>query len=218
METETRSLLKSNTCTIGDQSYGEAEATVTPNHGHIFKPGQHPVDNANAMARPKVQYFTGHRTTNTFRIVSARPPVILETVNKVGRTTGWTQGIIKPATMKLMRLTKDPTCPGGFVGNSAKTRDTDSTFSECLSYTSFAALSGDSGSPVFALDPPNSTNAILVGVLFGQTETKGVFIPIDRIYAETLKAGYDWNPSFQQFRPIPAPMSLTQETTPRPRR
>lgn len=201
-------------CTIGDHSYGQLTTAVTPNHGHIFKPGTAHINNTTAKAWPKVQYFTGDRATDRFTIVAARPPVDGETVNKVGRTTGWTQGIITAPTMILRDQPKDKTCPGGYVGTENKRLRGELNFVECLSYAIFTALSGDSGSPVFVLDRLTTNGAILVGVSYGQYGTHGVFIPIDRIYAESLRNGYDWDSSLQQLRPIPAPTGLTHERIP----
>ena len=56
-----------------------------------------------------------------------------------------------------------------------------------------------------------------MGVVYGVGDNsnerifdEGVFIPIDRIYAESLKQGYDWAPA--SLRPVPAPLGIDEET------
>ena len=84
-------------------------------------------------------------------------------------------------------------------------------YTECQSYTLMAVASGDSGSPVFSR-MPGTDDVVLVGVLFAETEDRGIFIPIDRVYAEALKQGYGWSPSaplsMQVIRPIPSPVGM----------
>ena len=195
-------------CTIGDQSYGEKVSGVagfTLDHGYIFKPGGAPIAYAEALRRPKIQYFTGVASTTRFRIDSARPPYELEMLHKVGRTTGWTSGIIN-AVIDFPAWTKDPTCPGGLLSVGDNKRDK-SGYVECKSYAQFATARGDSGSPVFSRIG-TTDSVVLVGVLYAKTNFKGIFIPIDRVYAEALKQGYDWSTSQQQLRPIPAPVYI----------
>ena len=210
MQTATTTATQAD-CTIGDQSYGEASSPVALAHGYIFKPGSDPIPNDEALARPKIQYFTGDRSTNRFRIISARPPADGETVHKVGRTTGWTSGeVMAPMGLDVDVDDKDPTCPGGFVDIGFNTRD-GGGYTECQSYTLMAVASGDSGSPVFSR-MPGTDDVVLVGVLFAETEDRGIFIPIDRVYAEALKQGYGWSPSaplsMQVIRPIPSPVGM----------
>ena len=209
LDTSTTSTEAMN-CTIGDQSYGEevAAAGATFDHGFIFKPGSGSIANSDALHRPKIQYFTGVASTTRFRIDSARPPYDTEMVHKVGRTTGWTSGkISRPSGLTIRE--EDPTCPGGYVDAGFNTRkDGDDTYTECQSYTVMAVARGDSGSPVFSRIG-TTDDVVLVGVLFSQTEDKGIFIPIDRVYAESLKQGFDWDTSQQQLRPIPAPIGIT---------
>ena len=195
-------------CTIGDQSYGK-EHVPTSRHsyddGYIFKPGSDPIANNEAMERPKVQYYGGDPATDRFQILGARPPLNNETVHKVGRTTGWTSGRVD---FMLAQGTggMDPTCTGGRLGFADNGRpSTGDGYIECESYAEFGAAGGDSGSPVFARF--SGTDYVhLVGVLYAQVRDQGIFIPIDRIYAESLRQGYDWEPSW--LRPIPAPSDI----------
>ena len=198
-------------CTIGDQSYGEEYVPMTPHaydNGYIFKSGSDPIANDDATRSPRVEYYSGDPATDRFLITSARPPVDGETLHKVGRTTGWTSGMIDRANaLRVDPL--DPTCPGSPVGVADNENfEEKNVYIECLSYTSMATVAGDSGSPVFAR-LGSSDYVHLVGVLYGQLADKGVFVPIDRIYAESLRQGFDWDPWW--LRPIPAPSDLDQE-------
>ena len=182
-------------CTIGDQSYGEKPSSsgATFRTGYIFKPSNGPIGSDFALPKPKIQYFTGSASTDRFHIVATRAPKKLEEVYKVGRTTGWTKGRVREGT--------DPTCPGGMVGTGDNRRGVDE-YIECLSYVNgLATAGGDSGSPVFSKQGA-SDDVILLGVLYAQAGGQGIFIPIDRIYAESLRQGYDWDN--ESLRPIPS--------------
>ena len=195
MLTATTSTSRSN-CTIGDQSYGRkpSSSTATFAMGYIFKPGTGSVGFDDALREPKIQYYTGNASTDRFQILGARPPLDNEVVHKVGRTTGWTEGRV--------REERDPTCPGGTVGTADNGRLESNGYIECKSYTSgLATAGGDSGAPVF-VRIGTSDNAFLVGILFSERGGEGIFIPIDRVYAESLRQGYDWDE--QSLRPIPS--------------
>ena len=195
--------MQQDNCTIGDQSYANVSAGSSLSNGHIFKPDAAPVSHDDALNIPKIQYFTGDRATDRFQIVSARSPIVGDMVHKVGRTTGWTSGVIQ--------ANGDPTCPGGFLGlNDNRRHDPPSTetYIECKSWvqennlgTDLGVAGGDSGSPVF-VRTGSADDVILVGVIFGESGYRGTFVPIDRVYAESLKQGYDWDPS--ALRPIPS--------------
>ena len=185
-------------CTIGDQSYGEKSSTSAASFrkAYIFKPSAGPVSFHDALREPKIQYFTGNASSDRFRIVAARRAYEDEEVHKVGRTTGWTSGTVRVGT--------DPTCPGGYAGvaDNRRLEPGDDNYIECLSYVDgLATAGGDSGSPVFVRDG-TSDDVTLVGVLFAQAGGKGIFIPIDRVYAESLRQGYDWDE--ESLRPIPS--------------
>ena len=51
-------------------------------------------------------------------------------------------------------------------------------------------------------NPATNQAVLLVGVVYGQVGDDGVFIPIERIYAESLLRGYDW--TTEEVRPLPA--------------
>ena len=189
-----------SSCTIGDQSYGEKPSTSTATFakGYIFKPGTGSVGFDDALHEPEIQYYTGNASTDRFSIAGARPPLDGEVVHKVGRTTGWTEGSVR----RLTKLMMDPTCPGSKVGTVENVPPNSSGYIECISYTEdMAAGGGDSGAPVFARIGTGSY-VYLVGALYGLSDIGGAFIPIDRIYAESLRQGYDWEES--DLRPIPS--------------
>lgn len=133
-------------------------------------------DASRAAVDPEVPYELGHiaRTLavdptlgtlevdpkkSTFRIVGEQPhPVLGETANKVGRTTGWTQGEVIATCVNTIPL-----------GGSGVLR--------CQADVQAGVDSGDSGSPVFA-----STNrrgsvgggrVILLGILWGSSLDEG---------------------------------------------
>lgn len=77
---------------------------------------------------------------------------------------------------------------------------------ECLAKADYVSLPGDSGAPVFARVMGSSTDVILVGVhnageSDGASQEIALFVPIDRIYAEALLNGYEWE--LPALRPLP---------------
>ncbi len=190
-------------CRRGDHAYawGENPTTATA----IFRPAEENEGNVN---RPKIDYFAKDADV-TFEIVGARPPDEDDTVHKVGRTTGWTKGRIEDFKN---RGGNDSSCPGNEVGIDDHKVYVDAAKTivdyhiECLVWAWFASAGGDSGSPVFVLrDNPDTADAVevlLVGVLWGGfAHNDGWFIPIERVYAESLLQDKDWLPEW--LRPLP---------------
>lgn len=89
-------------------------------------------------------------STNRFTITGvANNPTLGQTLNKVGRTTGWSRGTV------------NTTCATINVSGTNITQ-------LCQSLVGAAVGSGDSGSPVFAASTSSSnTNATLYGILWG---------------------------------------------------
>ena len=88
-------------CRSGDHAY--ATSTVSGS-AQIFKANQ---------SRAKrdaigLDHFTAS-STGLLTIIASRPPAKNDKVNKVGRTTGWTEGEVKWASGG----SADPACPGG---------------------------------------------------------------------------------------------------------
>jgi hypothetical protein len=102
----------------------------------------------------------------TYRITGEQSTVTVgTTVNKVGRTTGWSQG----------KVTN--TCVNTGVSGS-------NVVQLCQNFVSAAVDSGDSGSPVFMISGSNA-NATLAGILWGGSGTTTfVYSPIGNVEAE----------------------------------
>ena len=138
--------------------------------------------------------------TIRFEIIGARPPKSREIVHKVGRTSGWTSGRVENHGDF-----DDPTCPGN---HTLRGNVIGSGYAiECLIDAGYRSRGGDSGSPVFVMVDDSTTDdieVILVGVHYGGTDATatGAFVPIDRVYAESLLNGYDWSTDTQEVRPI----------------
>jgi hypothetical protein len=99
----------------------------------------------------------------TYRVVTEGAVAVNTTLNKVGRTTGWTRG---PATS---------TCAN--VGVSGST-----TVMLCQGLVTAGVGGGDSGSPVFqVLNSPAQNDVRLVGILWGGGGGQFVYSPIANI-------------------------------------
>ena len=190
-------------CRRGDHAYASGSSPAVSNY--IFRPA---VENSlNLTSGLSIQHFKKHSSVQ-FEIVGARPPDQADEVVKVGRTTGWATGDIKS-----FAPLGDPTCPGDKLGSTGHfvegepSTTADDYYIECLVQAAFPSDGGDSGSPVFVeFDYASTSNVVevlLVGVLYGKRGTSnGAFIPIDRIYAESLLQGQDW--LTDEMRPLPA--------------
>ncbi|HET6638459.1 MAG TPA: hypothetical protein VFH82_06735 [Gemmatimonadota bacterium] len=107
----------------------------------------------------------------TFQIIGEQPfPVLGETVNKVGRTTGWTGGKVTGTCVDII---------------------TDDHFiRRCQAQVAAGSAGGDSGSPVFAA-PNRKSNpngrVVLVGILWGGSidgEPQFVYSPMNNVERE----------------------------------
>lgn len=187
-------------CRKGDHVYALSPILGSTS---IFRPK---TENENTPSttrtRLKMDYafFIEHPTNNRFTIVAARPPASHEKVAKVGRSTGWTSGTVFEG---YGVGSEDPTCSGNQVGKEDNEgTDGHDDYFECFGIAKYYSKGGDSGAPVFAFQSEGSTNVIVVGVHWGKGRNRNRnFIPIDRIYAESLRQGYDWKPV--QLRPVP---------------
>lgn len=98
--------------------------------------------------------------TDVYRVTSEEAPVVGNTVNKVGRTTGRTRGSISETCVSIA------------------VADTDITLL-CQSRAGYVSNSGDSGSPVFRItNSPSANDVALVGIHWGGN---GAFSPIGGI-------------------------------------
>jgi hypothetical protein len=104
--------------------------------------------------------------SGSFSITAEGNPVVGQTANKVGRTTGWTRGSITA------------TCVNVNVSGSNITQ-------LCQTVVSAGVAGGDSGSPVFLQPNTGSNNVTLLGILWGGSGSSTfIFSPISNIESE----------------------------------
>jgi hypothetical protein len=104
--------------------------------------------------------------SGSFTITAEGNPVVGQTANKVGRTTGWTRGNITN------------TCVNVNVSGSRITQ-------LCQTIVSAGVAGGDSGSPVFLQPNSGSNNVTLLGILWGGSGSSTfVFSPISNVESE----------------------------------
>jgi hypothetical protein len=102
--------------------------------------------------------------TGSFRITAEGSAVVGNVVNKVGRTTGWSQGGVTN------------TCVNTNVSGTNITQ-------LCQTFVSATVGSGDSGSPVFAI--VSGDDVRLVGILWGGSGSRTfVYSPINQVEQE----------------------------------
>ena len=213
IRTRGNSTVRKSHCLRGDQAYAnDTLVTLRPpligpqtasfSNGNIFKPTIEATTSGNNRS---IDYLYKGSSGVTFKITSARHPVVNDRVNKVGRSTGWTSSSESLGN----RNNPDPSCTGNSLGDEDnKKSNSGDVFYECVSFARYISSPGDSGAPVFVVNDDASTSAVqevtLVGIHYGKSsETTGrsIFIPIDRIYAESLRQGYDWLPV--ELRAVP---------------
>lgn len=117
------------------------------------------------IARPALN-STAWNGVDKFVIVAEGTAVVGQTVTKVGRTTGRTQG----------KVTK--TC--------INTNTNSTNFSHyCQTQADYRVAGGDSGSPVFWIkNPPDGAEVVLLGIHFMSNTTTATFSPIGNITGE----------------------------------
>lgn len=100
-------------------------------------------------------------------VAEATATIVGQTLNKVGRTTGWTQGAVTN------------TCVTTYVANSDVVR-------LCQNFVQASVGPGDSGSPVFRIVDPAAYTVELHGILWGGTLDGSIFVfsPISNIEGE----------------------------------
>jgi hypothetical protein len=129
-----------------ESSQGLIARTTGPNNGSIT------VDDAN----PFFSITSQDNSTTSFRVGTV--------VNKIGRTSGWTQGEI--------------------IATCVHTNVFGSNFTQlCQTFVSAGVLGGDSGSPVFTIT--GKDRATLIGILWGGSGSSlYVFSPLKQIRDE----------------------------------
>ena len=135
-------------CRYSDSSFEQLASGVTQDLGSIEK-----TDSVNTGSL---------NIAGSFRITSEGPSVVGQTVNKVGRTTGWTQGVVTN------------TCVNTGVSGSKIVQ-------LCQDFVSANVGPGDSGSDVFSITSGNDVQ--LRGVLWGGNGagTQFVYSPIANV-------------------------------------
>jgi hypothetical protein len=132
-------------------------------------------DASRAAYAPSIQFTLGSLAKTTgpnngsitingsFSIADEGSAAVGQTVNKVGRTTGWTQGVVTN------------TCVNTGVSGS-------NIVQLCQTFVSAGVGGGDSGSPVFT----GTSGVTLVGILWGgnSSGTQFVYSPISNIEQE----------------------------------
>lgn len=133
-------------CRYSDSAFIRRDSTVSGTRGRI--------------ARPGIGSYAWN-SANTFRIVGKGDALVGQTVAKVGRTTGRTQGVVKL------------TCANAVIGNRGFF---------CQTMTNLVAGPGDSGSPIFRItNSPAANDVRLSGILFGGNSTYTFISPISGV-------------------------------------
>jgi hypothetical protein len=114
-----------------------------------------------SIARTSAPNNNSLEITGSFSIAGEGSASVGQTVNKVGRTTGWTQGRVSN------------TCVNTGVQGS-------NIVQLCQTFVAAGVGSGDSGSPVFS----GTSSVTLVGILWGGSGNQFVYSPISNIEQE----------------------------------
>src|SRR5205823_2733612 len=118
--------LTGHLCRYSDTAYSQRAAGVAADQGFI---AQTTAVNSGSLT-----------ISGQFRIVSKGPSVVGDVVNKVGRTTGWSQGQVTATCVDVIVL--------GSLNADV-----------CQDEVSASVGAGDSGSPVFAITSGNDVHA-----------------------------------------------------------
>jgi hypothetical protein len=127
-------------CRYSDASFAKWDAATSGSLHAVARPTGKGTSAGSLVVRPSTLRFTINKT--------APPALVGQTVNKVGRTTGWTSG-------KVLA-----TCQDANVGGTTYTV-------LCQNFVQAGVGGGDSGSPVFTYS--TGTAITLLGVLWGGT-------------------------------------------------
>ena len=187
-------------CVRADHAYATAASNGTYSNNGILQLGEETLSDVASLLKPLIEQF--ENSNQTFTIVKARPPLASDMFHKVGKSTGWTSGMV-PRSI-LLGSPPSSSCLGGTQNMSLRNPAQSSLpvyNIECRTQATYLSALGDSGSPVFVRTEESSDDVILVGVHNARPDGYAAFVPIDRIYAESLMAGMDWTPD--TLRPLP---------------
>jgi hypothetical protein len=157
------SSIRGKKCRYSDSSFARHENSVAADFGRIAK-----IDTPNTGSLNIV---------GNYRIVAESSAVVGQTVNKVGRTTGWGQGAVTSTCVNVGVLGSSivQLCQDQVTNNSAVIVD-----------------SGDSGSPVFRItNSPNADDVQLYGILWGGSTSGNLFVysPIANVQLSSTELG-----------------------------
>ena len=150
--------------------YGVSVWNTLPNGvdaQYVRKTGSGVDSGSGLIARPSQKNTSGQAYLDLdgqnpyFEIIGTANPIVGQTVHKVGRTTGWTSGLVTS------------TC-STFSNWNARW----SNFA-CMGLASYRSAGGDSGGSVFSLNPDGS--AMAMGIHKGTSSGERVFARIDRV-------------------------------------
>jgi hypothetical protein len=125
-------------CRFSDASFAKWDAAASGGLRAVARPTGKGTDAGSLVVRPGTLRFTITKT--------APPALVGQTVNKIGRTTGWTSGKVVA------------TCADANVGGTTYTV-------LCQNFVQAGVGGGDSGSPVFSYS--TGTAVTLLGILWG---------------------------------------------------
>jgi len=143
---------KGKNCRYSDAARAAYTSGISPALGVIARTTG---PNNNSLEIAGTFNITGENTSSTFTVGSQ--------ANKVGRTTGWTQG----------NITNTCVTTGVQGTNIAQL---------CQTFVAAGVAGGDSGSPVFAITGSNSVT--LLGILWGGSGNTFVFSPLGQVEQE----------------------------------
>lgn len=138
-------------CRYSDSVFVQSSGTLTLNRGYIARP-------------TAVGSIIIDHNDPRFRITAKSAPVIGNQVHKVGRTTGWTQGLVTQSCVNVTKGTGEVVICQGKAG-----------------YTSDG---GDSGSPVFLRPNNTSSDVTLLGIHWGSESTNGIFSTLGGVWSD----------------------------------
>lgn len=155
-------------CRYSDASRAQYAAGQVFRLGHIARPASLNTSLTDGDLTPSILVIND--LDPTYRIAAEQPtPILGQSLNKVGRTTGWTQGVVTS------------TCENVSVTDSHITQ-------LCQSLVDAYVDGGDSGSPVFGLHSDGT--AFLAGILWGSSTdlvtnaVQFIFSPLGQVEAE----------------------------------
>ena len=134
---------------------------------YVRKTGSGVDSGSGLIARPSQKNTSGQAYLDLdgqnpyFEITGTANPIVGQTVHKVGRTTGWTSGLVTSTCSTFSNW-------NGRWSNFA-----------CMGLASYRSAGGDSGGSVFSLNPDGS--AMAMGIHKGTSSGERVFARIDRV-------------------------------------